>query len=70
MRQAIAILRKITTDFRLGDTILYNTYLFNMEESRFFLLIVEIVILLLIDILHEMDIRIITWLNQQNYLFR
>lgn len=70
MRQAIAILRKITTDFRLGDTILYNIYLFNMEGSRFFLLIVEIAILLLIDILHEMDIHIIPWLNQQNYLFR
>ena len=70
MKQAIAILRKITTDFRLGDTILYNINLFNMEGSRFFLLIVEIVILLLIDILHEMDIHIIPWLNQQNFLFR
>lgn len=68
--QAMAILKKITTDFRLAATIFCELYRFNMEDSRFILLILEIGILLIIDILHEMDIHIIPWLNQQNLLFR
>lgn len=68
--QSLEILKKIIMDFRLGDTILYGTYLINMEENRFFLLIIEIAIFLIIDILHEINFHIIPWFNQQNLLFR
>ena len=41
-----------------------------MEESRFFLLLIEIAIVIFVDILHEKGISIIAWLNKQNIVFR
>ena len=70
MKQALSILYKIKSDFRLGDTIYYNLYLLSMEESRFIILVIEIIILLIIDILHEKGFSIISWVNRQNLVFR
>lgn len=70
LSQALEILKKIVLDFRLGETIFYRTYLFGMELNRAFILFVEILVVLLIDVIHERGNNITLWFKRQNLLFR
>lgn len=70
LSQALGILKKIVLDFRLGETIFYRTYLFGMEQNRAFILFVEILVVLLIDVIHEKGGNITLWFKRQNLLFR
>lgn len=70
MSQALGVIQKILFDFRLGATLSHQTYLLGMNETRFFILIIEVLILLLVDTLHEKDFHIIPWFNRQNLVFR
>ena len=67
---ALRILKKILVEFQLGNTISWKGYLLGMQEMRFIILIIGIIVVLLVDILHEKRISIIEWLNKQNLLFR
>ena len=68
--QALEILKKIAFDFRLGETIFYRTYLFGMEQERAAILFVEILVVLLVDVIHERGRNITRWFEKQNLLFR
>lgn len=67
---ALRMLQRMITEFQMGNTLSWKSYLFGMPEVRFILLILEILIVLIIDILHEKKISIRQWLNRQNKLFR
>jgi len=67
---ALRILKRIVMDFQIGNTLGWRSYLFGMSEERFIILIIEIVIVLLIDVLHEKKYHIKEWLDLQNVLFR
>lgn len=64
------LLNKIFLHFDLGGAILRKEFLVGMDEGRWFLLTVEIGVILAVDILHEKNISICTWLEKQNLLFR
>lgn len=68
--QALGILKQIVLNFNLGEVLLQKGYLLGLEESRFYLLLVEIVIVLCVDIIHERGKSIGVWLNKQNVVFR
>lgn len=70
LSQALEFLRKICFRFNLGGTLVGRDYLLGMDEQRFFILWLEIAIVLLVDILHEKKISVTAWLNTQNKLFR
>lgn len=68
--KAISIMHQVIYNFNLGEVVLHKFYMLGMEESRFFLLLIEIAIVIFVDILHEKGISIIAWLNKQNIVFR
>lgn len=70
MSQALGIIRKMVLDFRLGETLTYETYLLGMEQNRFFILLIEIMVILLVDLMHEKGWHILPWFNDQNLIFR
>lgn len=67
---ALTIIKKVCLDFQLKDLIVYKAYLLGMEEWRFTILLLELLAVLVVDILHERKKGIVTWLNQQNIVFR
>ena len=64
------LLNKIFLHFDFGGAILRKEFLVGMDEGRWFLLTVEIGVIIAVDILHEKNISICTWLEKQNLLFR
>lgn len=70
LTDALSIIHKVIYNFNLGEVVLHKFYMLGMEESRFFLLLIEIAIVIFVDILHEKGISIIAWLNRQNIVFR
>lgn len=70
LSDALLIIHKIIYNFNLGEVILHKYYMLEMPESRFFILLIEIAVVVFIDVLHEKEISIIEWLNRQNLIFR
>ena len=54
----------------MGGAILRKEFLAGMDEGRWFLLILEIGVIIAVDTLHEKNISISIWLEKQNLLFR
>lgn len=67
---AVKLLNRILYQFHLGEFVCSKNYLLGMDESRFALLLLEILIVLLVDVFHERKVSIISWLNGQNVVFR
>lgn len=67
---AIKILKEIIMNFQFGNTLSKESYLFGMSEKRYIILIMEIISVMLIDVLHEKNISIKIFLEEQNILFR
>lgn len=67
---ALAICKNILLNFQGANTLCNKLYLMGYDESRFILLLFEMLIFLIIEILHENKISIIHFLNQQNKAFR
>ena len=70
LRDALAIIFKIAGDFQLGYAILNQELFLGLDINLFYILIFEILILFLVDLLHEKRISIAGWLNKQNFCFR
>ncbi len=70
LQQAFWMVHRMLTQFRLGETLSRKLYLMGMEESRFGILILEILILFVIDLLHEKGISVTGWLNKKSTVFR
>lgn len=68
--QALEFIRKICFRFNLGEALAGRDYLLGMDEQRFVILWLEIVVVLLVDLLHEKKVSVTAWLNAQNKLFR
>lgn len=68
--QAFEIIRHVLIDFRFKDTWIQQTYLFGMEQGRFWMLALEIAVLFIADVLREKKISVVRWLDQQNRVFR
>lgn len=64
------LFNKIFLHFDLGGAILRKEFLAGMDEGRWFLLILEIGVIIAVDTLHEKNISISIWLEKQNLLFR
>lgn len=70
VHQALSICKNILLHFQVGNTLSNKLYLVGYDEGRFILLLFEILLLLVVEILHEKKISVISLLNQQNKLFR
>lgn len=70
LSDAILILYRIICNFNLGEVLLHKYYMLGMAEDRFFILFIEIAIVVFVDILHERNTSIVNWLNKQNVIFR
>lgn len=66
----IDITKNIVRNFHLGDTLIYKLYLMGFDSNRFNVLFVEMVVILVVDLLHEKNISIVSLLNRQNKAFR
>ena len=70
LKQALSILHSIIFDLQLGNTIVNKLYLVGYDIKRFWLLLIEIVILFAVDCIHEKIISIIGWLDVRNRILR
>lgn len=68
--EAYKIIKCIAGNFDLRYTISEETYLLGMSKERFVILLFELVIMLLIDILHEKGGSIRRWLNKRPVVLR
>lgn len=69
-REALSVCKNVLVNFQFLNTLTNKLYLMGYDEGRFYLLLAEIIILLLVDIVHERKISIVEWLDRQNKLFR
>lgn len=70
LTDALSILRQIFTDFQLLPTLSGHLYLMDTSVSSFIYLLLGLLLVLVIDILHENNVGITSWLGHQNRLFR
>ena len=70
LSEAFQILQRIATELHPFSTIVNCEYLLGMEQNRFSLLVVEVLIMLIIDVIHAKKISIVAWLDKQNTVFR
>lgn len=70
LNDALTIVRKIFTEFAPGQTFGNSEFLMGYSGLRFCLLIIELIIWLVIDILHERDKSVIAYLNEKNVVLR
>lgn len=70
LTDAFAILERIATELHPLSTLVNYDYYLGLKQERFTLLIIEVLIMIVIDALHEKQISIIAWLNKQNVIFR
>lgn len=70
LEKAFYIINQTIHNFNLAEVVYHKFYMLGMEESRFYLLLLEIAIVIFVDFLHEKKISIIEWLNKQNIVFR
>lgn len=67
---AFQIIQRIITELHPLSTLVNCNYLLGMEQNRFSLLIIEVLVMLVIDVVHVKKISIVEWLNKQNTVFR
>lgn len=67
---ALRYIKYILFNFQLGNTIFNKLYLAGYDVTRFYILLIEMLVLLLVDILHEKKVSLIGWLDLQNRAFR
>ncbi len=70
VHDALSIGKKIVCYPFFWQALENNWYMMDLDEKRFFILILELLIVLAVDILHEKKISITAWLNEQNKAFR
>lgn len=71
LSHALQLLHKIFFRFNLAGAVFVKEHLMlGLNESRWFLLVIELTAVFVIDLLHEKNISILSWLNRQNLLFR
>ncbi len=70
VHDALSIGKKIICYPFFWQALENNWYLMDYDEKRFFLLILELLVVLAVDIIHEKKISITAWLNAQNKAFR
>lgn len=70
MGSALAIIFRMIGSFNLGEALLNQELFMGLDINLFYILIFEIIVLFLVDVLHEKKISIVAWLNKQNIGFR
>lgn len=70
MGSALAIIIRMIVSFNLGKALLNQELFMGLDINLFYILIFEIIVLFLVDVLHEKKISIVAWLNKQNIGFR
>lgn len=70
MSSALAIISRIISNFNLGQALLCQEVFLGLDLNLFYILLFEIMILFLVDLLHEKNISVVAWLDKQNVGFR
>ena len=68
--QALTIIRKICVDFKLADFFLGRVSIPGWKVTDLFIVCIGIIIVLIIDSLHERSVSIMGWFRKQNSVFR
>ena len=67
---AVGIIKQIAGNFQFQSSITEKLYFVGCDQRMLTILGIELLVVLLVDLLHESNISIISWLNRQNKLFR
>ncbi len=69
-QDAVRIIKQIAGNFQFQSSVEEKRFLVGCDQKMLIILVIELIVVLLVDLLHESNISIMSWLNRQNKLFR